>query len=110
MNNILCVMALPFSLLQQYITWVEKETFNEVTKQRYGSVHPWPLNWILTWQKRQRVLKRLNVLGWLKKTVDEVSYWHCKYVFYVLKKSSFFIQQIHLIFVIIKICINYVMI
>lgn len=57
---------------EQYITWVEKETFNEVTRQRYGSVHPWPLNWILTWQKRQRVLKRLNALSWLKKTVDEV--------------------------------------
>lgn len=55
-----------------YITWCDKTTLQEVTKPRFGSVLPWPLNHIITWQKRGQVVKKLGVLGWGQKTLDEV--------------------------------------
>lgn len=55
-----------------YICWVDEATLNEVTKPRHGSVYPWPLNHFLNWQKRKEVIKKLNVLGWYNKTVEEV--------------------------------------
>lgn len=55
-----------------YITWCDKTTLQEVTKPRFGSVLPWPLNHILAWQKRSQVVKKLGVLGWAHKTLDEV--------------------------------------
>lgn len=60
-------------MLQLYITWCDKTTLQEVTKPRFGSVLPWPLNHIITWQKRGQVVKRLGVLGWGHKTLDEVT-------------------------------------
>lgn len=60
-------------MLQLYITWCDKTTLQEVTKPRFGSVLPWPLNHIITWQKRGQVVKKLGVLGWRHKTLDEVS-------------------------------------
>lgn len=55
-----------------YICWVHEKTLNLVTKPRHGSVYPWPLNHVLNWQKRKQVIKKLNVLGWYKKTLDKV--------------------------------------
>ncbi|XP_051169931.1 metaxin-2-like isoform X2 [Leptopilina boulardi] len=57
---------------EQYICWCEKDTLNNITKPRYGSVYPWPLNYILNWQKQSQVIKKLKVLGWYNKTLDEV--------------------------------------
>ncbi|XP_014283474.1 metaxin-2 isoform X3 [Halyomorpha halys] len=57
---------------ENYITWVENETYSNVTKPRYGSVHPFPLNHILSFLKRQAVTKRLNALGWYRKSLDKV--------------------------------------
>lgn len=55
-----------------YVTWNDQVTYEEVTQPRYGSVYPWPLNRILTHQKRQQVLRRLRVMGWKHKTMEEV--------------------------------------
>uniref|UniRef100_A0A1B6EAB1 GST C-terminal domain-containing protein n=1 Tax=Clastoptera arizonana TaxID=38151 RepID=A0A1B6EAB1_9HEMI len=55
-----------------YITWCDPETYNEVTKPRYSSVYPFPLDIIKTWLKRQKVMKKLKALGWLNKTLEEV--------------------------------------
>ncbi|XP_021940906.1 metaxin-2-like isoform X2 [Zootermopsis nevadensis] len=55
-----------------YITWCDKTTLQEVTKPRFGSVLPWPLNHVIVWQKRSQVVKKLGVLGWAHKTLDEV--------------------------------------
>ena len=35
-------------------------------------MHPWPLNSILCWQKRNQVLKKLKALGWGNKSMDDV--------------------------------------
>ncbi|KAG5310680.1 MTX2 protein, partial [Acromyrmex insinuator] len=54
-----------------YICWVDPAILN-VTKQRHGSVYPWPLNHYLNWQKRREVIKKLSILGWYNKSLDEV--------------------------------------
>ncbi|XP_041988667.1 metaxin-2 isoform X2 [Aricia agestis] len=55
-----------------YISWLDQETFNAVTKVRNSSVYPWPLGWIQTRSKRAAVVKRLKALHWHDKTLDQV--------------------------------------
>nr|CAD7567830.1 unnamed protein product [Timema californicum] len=57
---------------EMYICWCDETCYNEVTKPRYGSVYPWPLNRYLPYQKKQHVVKKLAVLGWSQKSLDEV--------------------------------------
>jgi len=68
-------MALVHNVLENaelYLCWCDKETYNEVTKPRNGSVYPWPLNHFQTWSKRATVCKRLKMLGWYNKTLEDV--------------------------------------
>ncbi|XP_015593745.1 metaxin-2 isoform X4 [Cephus cinctus] len=58
--------------IEQYICWVDQTTLNSATKPRHGSVYPWPLNHVINWQKQNQVTKRLKVLGWYNKTLDEI--------------------------------------
>ena len=58
--------------LQLFLSWNDDVTLSEVTKPRYGSVYPWPLNVILSWKKRSQVKKKLTALGWGNKTLEEV--------------------------------------
>ncbi|KAJ8926104.1 hypothetical protein NQ315_009961 [Exocentrus adspersus] len=55
-----------------YICWVDKETYNEVTSIRNGSIYPWPLNHIQNVIKRHQVIKKLKALSWYNKTLEEV--------------------------------------
>lgn len=55
-----------------YMAWLNKEIVNEVTKPRYGCSYPWPLRWVLPWNKQREVKARLNANDWASKTVDEV--------------------------------------
>ncbi|EZA61712.1 Metaxin-2 [Ooceraea biroi] len=55
-----------------YVCWVDPTILNAVTKPRHGSVYPWPLNHYLNWQKRREVIRRLTVLGWYNKNLNEV--------------------------------------
>lgn len=55
-----------------YVSWADDVTLSEVTYPRYGSVHPWPLNSLLSWQKKRSVCKKLSALGWLNKSLDDV--------------------------------------
>ncbi|CAH2056382.1 unnamed protein product, partial [Iphiclides podalirius] len=55
-----------------YISWVDPDTFNAVTRIRNASVYPWPLGWIQTRSKRNNVIKRLKALHWYDKTLDQV--------------------------------------
>ncbi|XP_064075558.1 uncharacterized protein LOC113391880 isoform X2 [Vanessa tameamea] len=55
-----------------YISWVDQETFNTVTRVRNSSVYPWPLGWLQTRSKRSSVIKRLKALHWNDKTLDQV--------------------------------------
>ncbi|XP_031779549.1 metaxin-2 isoform X3 [Nasonia vitripennis] len=55
-----------------YVCWCHEDTYNSITKNRHGSVYPWPLNHLLNWQKRNQITKRLNVLGYATKTLKEI--------------------------------------
>ena len=66
-----CLTYRSFSF-QLYISWADDVTVSEVTYPRYGSVYPWPLNTILSWQKKRAVTKKLSALGWMAKSLDEV--------------------------------------
>jgi len=55
-----------------YMSWVDQLTLAEVTTPRYSSVYPWPLDLILTWQKKRQVVKKLSALGWSNKSLEEV--------------------------------------
>ncbi|XP_045457536.1 uncharacterized protein LOC123667741 [Melitaea cinxia] len=55
-----------------YISWVDQETFNTVTRVRNSSVYPWPLGWFQTRSKRSSVIKRLKALHWYDKTLEQV--------------------------------------
>jgi len=55
-----------------YLVWRDEVTLNSITKPRFGSVYPWPLDVILTYQKKNQVLKKLKVLGWAEKSLEEV--------------------------------------
>lgn len=55
-----------------YVCWMDEAILERVTKKRHGSVYPWPLNHFLNWQKRREVIKKLMVLGWYNKTIDEI--------------------------------------
>ncbi|ENN81246.1 hypothetical protein YQE_02340, partial [Dendroctonus ponderosae] len=55
-----------------YYCWNDRETYNEVTSVRNGSVYPWPLNHIKNIEKKHQVVKKLKVLDWYHKTIEEV--------------------------------------
>jgi len=68
-------MSLVTSVLgnaELYLSWNDDVTLNEVTLPRYGSVYPWPLSTILSYQKKWNVCKKLGALGWTSKSLDEV--------------------------------------
>lgn len=51
---------------------MDKQTLEEVTYRRYGSVYPWPLNYIQNWHKRSAVVKKLKVFNWASYTNEQV--------------------------------------
>lgn len=55
-----------------YVCWCDKTTYSTVTWKRYSSVFPWPLNYIITWQKKKTIENRLAILNWSKKSMEEV--------------------------------------
>ncbi|XP_059062433.1 uncharacterized protein LOC131855207 [Achroia grisella] len=55
-----------------YISWLDDDTYNAVTKVRNSSVYPWPLGWLQTRAKRNTVSKRLKALHWQEKTLEQV--------------------------------------
>ncbi|CAG9766297.1 unnamed protein product [Ceutorhynchus assimilis] len=59
-------------IAELYICWIDRETYNEVTSVRNGSVYPWPLNHIQNREKKNQVIKKLKVLDWYNKTLEEV--------------------------------------
>ncbi|XP_062606994.1 metaxin-2-like isoform X2 [Saccostrea cucullata] len=44
----------------------------EVTQTRVGSVHPWPLNWMIPMLKKSEVRSHLKSVGWADKSLEEV--------------------------------------
>ncbi|KAH6930343.1 hypothetical protein HPB50_012929 [Hyalomma asiaticum] len=59
--------------IRAYMSLINTVLVNaEVTKPRYGSVYPWPLNHILSFRKRRQILAKLSVSEWSEKLLEEV--------------------------------------
>lgn len=61
-----------FTNAELYISWLDKSVYNGTTFERYGSVYPWPLNYIQCWRKKQQVLQQLKVFDWRNITLQDV--------------------------------------
>lgn len=70
--NIYWKYKLEDNFFQIYITWNHESTYKEITKPRYSSVYPFPLNHLATYNKRKTMLSYLTVINWKDKTLDEV--------------------------------------
>ncbi|XP_006000662.2 metaxin-2 [Latimeria chalumnae] len=55
-----------------YIQWCDETTAGEITRPRYGSPYPWPLNYILAYQKQWEVRRKMKAIGWAGKTIEQV--------------------------------------
>ena len=54
------------------LIFADKETRAEISRPRYGSPFPWPLNHILAYRKQFEVRNHLKAVGWFNKTLDRV--------------------------------------
>jgi metaxin len=73
--NLRAYMALVNNVLyyaELYICWSHDDTYNNITKKRYGVVYPWPLNDYLCWQKRNQIIKNLSIFPWTSKSLQQV--------------------------------------
>lgn len=52
--------------------WNDKETYRQVTKERYASGFLWPLTLWLPALKQYEMVNYLKNIGWYKKTPEEV--------------------------------------
>ncbi|XP_066301194.1 metaxin-2-like isoform X4 [Branchiostoma lanceolatum] len=55
-----------------YISWCDPTTASEISRPRYSSPYPWPLNTVLAYRKQWDVQNQLKTLGWYSKTLEEV--------------------------------------
>ncbi|XP_078699330.1 uncharacterized protein LOC144926441 [Branchiostoma floridae x Branchiostoma belcheri] len=53
-------------------SWCDEDTAYQVTKPRYGSPYPWPLNSLLARRKQRAVWTIVRALGWRDKTAEQV--------------------------------------
>lgn len=68
----LCLVEQIFNNAEQYISWVDPEVLQKVTRQRNGYVYPFPLNHIQNWRKQIAVRRQLSVADFLNITLEEV--------------------------------------
>ncbi|XP_048774234.1 metaxin-2-like [Ostrea edulis] len=57
---------------EKYLSWKVDTIAVEVTRPRCGSVHPWPLNWMIPMMKQRSMMSQLNSVGWADKSLEEV--------------------------------------
>jgi len=72
MKAYLNLTEMVLSNAELYITWADKETLAEISRPRYGSPYPWPLNHILAYRKQFEVKNHLKAVGWFNKSIDQV--------------------------------------
>lgn len=57
---------------EDFITWLEPETYKKITRNWFCSVYPWPLSSYLAKKKQQQILNKLDAMGWACKTFEDV--------------------------------------
>lgn len=72
--DMVCYMSLIKTVLgkaELYKVWYDSSTV-PLSLKRYGSVYPFPLNYILSYYKKSCCRSKLKAFGWLDKSLDEV--------------------------------------
>lgn len=55
-----------------YIQWYDETTSAEITRPRFGSPYPTPLNYILAYQKQWEIRRKMKAVGWAGKSLEQV--------------------------------------
>lgn len=55
-----------------YVSWVRDETYDRYTRPRFSVPFPWPLNHLLSYQRRRKERQALAAMQWADKSFDEV--------------------------------------
>ncbi|XP_069472221.1 metaxin-2 isoform X2 [Ambystoma mexicanum] len=55
-----------------HIQWCDEATVEEITRPRYSSPYPWPLNYILAYQKQWEIRRKMKAIGWGGKSIHQV--------------------------------------
>ncbi|CAE1276714.1 MTX [Acanthosepion pharaonis] len=55
-----------------YLSWCHEDVYYEITKPRYSSCYPWPINLILPLKKFAEIKSRLSSIGWYNKSFEDV--------------------------------------
>ncbi|KPM09858.1 metaxin-2-like [Sarcoptes scabiei] len=61
-----------FQQAELYYTWLNKEIYENFTKQNYSYGRPWPLNHILCWMKQRDVASRLEDIDNMQNNFSEI--------------------------------------
>lgn len=64
--------SIKIDFVKMFLCWKENDTYNEVTRLRYASVHHFPLNYILPTLKRREILGFLSDIGYGKMSLEDV--------------------------------------
>ncbi|XP_053664773.1 metaxin-2 [Anopheles marshallii] len=71
-RSLICLAEHMFTNAEQYISWVDADVRDAVTKQRNGCVFPFPLNYVQNWRKESAVKQQLRMADYLNVNLDRV--------------------------------------
>uniref|UniRef100_A0A182JPP3 GST C-terminal domain-containing protein n=1 Tax=Anopheles christyi TaxID=43041 RepID=A0A182JPP3_9DIPT len=72
MRSTNCLVEHLFTTAEQYISWVDPEVRDTVTKKRNGCVFPFPLNYVQNWRKESAVRRQLRMADYLNEGLDTI--------------------------------------
>uniref|UniRef100_A0A182NUG6 Metaxin-2 n=1 Tax=Anopheles dirus TaxID=7168 RepID=A0A182NUG6_9DIPT len=72
MRSLICLAEHIFTNAEQYISWVDPEVRDTVTKKRNGCVFPFPLNYVQNWRKEAAVRRQLRMADCLNVDLEKV--------------------------------------
>ncbi|XP_070541605.1 metaxin-2-like isoform X2 [Ptychodera flava] len=72
MNSYMSLVINNLYMAELLITWHDRETVKEITRPRYGSPYPWPLNHILAYSKQWEEYTLLQSAGWTMKSLQQI--------------------------------------
>ncbi|KFB46395.1 AGAP008150-PA-like protein [Anopheles sinensis] len=72
LRSSLCLAENIFTVAEQYISWVDPEVRDTITKKRNGCVYPFPLNHVQNYRKEASVRRQLRLADRLNVSLEKV--------------------------------------
>uniref|UniRef100_A0A182W703 GST C-terminal domain-containing protein n=1 Tax=Anopheles minimus TaxID=112268 RepID=A0A182W703_9DIPT len=72
MRSLICLAEHIFTNAEQYVSWIDPEVRDTVTKKRNGCVFPFPLNHVQNWRKEGAVKRQLRMADYLNVSLKKV--------------------------------------